>query len=459
MATSKLWAVKYNLKKVIDYAANPNKTYNPKFSDEQYQALADVLTYAENEEKTEQQFFVQGINCNPSIAREQFVEVKKRFGKTDGIQAYHGYLSFKEQNITPEQAQAIGMEFAQRVWGERFQVVVTTHLNTQHLHCHFVINSISCVDGKRLQNSEKAWFKFRHIADELCKEHGLYYNPNPRRKVITEYHQTQLERAGMPTRYSLLREAIDTAIEHSGSLKEFEKNLQKLGYQYQLSESRKYWTVTPVGRKKPIRLINLGENYSNAAIHQRLLENSSRLDLKPFHPQTVVIRQYHLATREDRIKKRGGLYGMYLYYCYRLGYLPKYKIKQNTARLHYLLREDLMKLDKLTAETTLLGRENIQSVEQLVIYKGSVENEIKTLTEDRAQLYRQRRMKAFEAERPEIKAKISSLTDKLWKFRKELRLCDDILERSGEIKHNLEQVIAEEEKTQGKEARSYDQWR
>ena len=332
MATSKLWAVKYNLKKVIDYAANPNKTYNPKFSDEQYQALADVLTYAQDEEKTEQQFFVQGINCNPSIAREQFVEVKERFGKTDGIQAYHGYLSFKEQNITPEQAQAIGMEFAQRVWGERFQVVVTTHLNTQHLHCHFVINSISCVDGKRLQNSEKAWFKFRHIADELCKEHGLYYNPNPRRKVITEYHQTQLERAGMPTRYSLLREAIDTAIEHSGSLKEFEKNLQKLGYQYQLSESRKYWTVTPVGRKKPIRLINLGENYSNAAIRQRLLENSSRLDLKPFHPQTIVIRQYHLPTREDRIKKRGGLYGMYLYYCYRLGYLPKYKIKQNTAR-------------------------------------------------------------------------------------------------------------------------------
>ena len=416
MATSKLWAVKYNLKKVIDYAANPNKTYNPKFSDEQYQALADVLTYAQDEEKTEQQFFVQGINCNPSIAREQFVEVKERFGKTDGIQAYHGYLSFKEQNITPEQAQAIGMEFAQRVWGERFQVVVTTHLNTQHLHCHFVINSISCVDGKRLQNSEKAWFKFRHIADELCKEHGLYYNPNPRRKVITEYHQTQLERAGMPTRYSLLREAIDTAIEHSGSLKEFEKNLQKLGYQYQLSESRKYWTVTPVGRKKPIRLINLGENYSNAAIRQRLLENSSRLDLKPFHPQTIVIRQYHLPTREDRIKKRGGLYGMYLYYCYRLGYL-------------------------------------------LVIYKGSVENEIKTLTEDRAQLYRQRRMKAFEAERPEIKAKISSLTDKLWKLRKELRLCDDILERSGEIQHNLEQVIAEEEKTKGKEARRYDQWR
>ena len=94
MATSKLWAVRYNLKKVIKYAANPNKTFNQRFSDEQNQALADVLSYAEDEEKTEQQFFVQGINCNPSVARDQFVTVKERFGKTDGIQAYHGYLSF-----------------------------------------------------------------------------------------------------------------------------------------------------------------------------------------------------------------------------------------------------------------------------------------------------------------------------------------------------------------------------
>ncbi len=457
MATSKLWAVRYNLKKVIDYAANPNKTFNPKFSDEQYQALADVLSYAEDEEKTEQQFFVQGINCNPSVARDQFVTVKERFGKTDGIQAYHGYLSFKEQNITPEQAQAIGMEFAEKVWGKRFQVVVTTHLNTQHLHCHFVLNSVSFVDGKRCQDT--SWFKFRHIADEICREHGLYYNPNPRRNVITDYHQTILEKAGMPTHYSMLREAIDKAIEHSGSLKEFERNLHKLGYQYQLSESRKYWTVTPVGRKKPIRLINLGENYSNAAIRQRILENNSRIDLKPFQPQTVVVRQYHLLTRGDKIKRRGGLYGMYLYYCYRLGYLPKYKIKQNTARLHHLLREDLMKLDKLTAQTTLLGRENIQDTEQLVIYKQSVEDEIKSLTEERTVLRKRQRTKISESEKSKIKNKISSITGKLWTLRKEVSLCNDILERSNEIQHNLEQVVAEEEKSQRKENRSYDKWR
>lgn len=146
MAVSKLWAVNSRLGQVIDYAANPEKTAVDIYSEEQYQALADVLSYAKDEEKTEREYFVEGINCNPTTARDQFVSVKQAYGKEDGIQAYHGYLSFKEQNITPELAQKIGMEFANEVWGKRFQVVVTTHLNTKHLHCHYVINSVDRYD-------------------------------------------------------------------------------------------------------------------------------------------------------------------------------------------------------------------------------------------------------------------------------------------------------------------------
>lgn len=113
---------------------NPAKTKRKQqYSEEQYQALADVLAYAKDEEKTEKTLFVDGINCDASFAREQFINIKLLYGKTDGIQAYHGYLSFKEQKISPELAQKVGMEFARRVWGERFQVVVTTHLNTHHL--------------------------------------------------------------------------------------------------------------------------------------------------------------------------------------------------------------------------------------------------------------------------------------------------------------------------------------
>lgn len=132
--------------------------------------------------KTEREFYVDGINCNPSTARDQFVTVKEQFDKEDGIQAYHGYLSFKDEpNINPNLAQKIGMEFAKRVWGDRFQVVVTTHLNTKHLHCHFVVNSVSFVDGKRMANNEKHWRYFRHIADELCRQYQLDVIENPQR--------------------------------------------------------------------------------------------------------------------------------------------------------------------------------------------------------------------------------------------------------------------------------------
>ena len=128
MAVTKLWSVKSNLKQVIDYAINPEKTAADVYTEEQYQALADVLSYAKDEEKTERVLYVDAINCNVATARDQFITVKEQYQKTDGIQAYHGYLSFKEQNITPELAQKIGMEFANEIWGNRFQVVVTTHL-------------------------------------------------------------------------------------------------------------------------------------------------------------------------------------------------------------------------------------------------------------------------------------------------------------------------------------------
>ncbi len=272
MAVSKLWPVKNRLDTVINYATNPEKTSAELYSEEQYQSLKDVLSYAKDEEKTEKEFYVEGINCNPSTARDQFILVKKAYGKEDGIQAYHGYLSFKEQDISPDLAQKIGMEFANEVWGKRFQVVVTTHLNTNHLHCHYVINSISFIDGKRLWGEEKAWFKFRLVADRICEKYGLYYNPTPNRSKQSSYYY-KLEQAGMPTRYDIARKAIDEALAHSTNLKAFEYALTQMGYKHCLSESRKYWTIIPKGYSKPIRLKNLGDNYTEEAIRKRLIEN------------------------------------------------------------------------------------------------------------------------------------------------------------------------------------------
>lgn len=447
MAVSKLWPVTNNLNKVINYATNPEKTSKDVYTEEQYQALKDVLSYAKDEEKTEQEFYVEGINCNPSTAREQFISVKQAYGKEDGIQAYHGYLSFKEQDISPSLAQKIGMEFAKEVWGDRFQVVVTTHLNTKHLHCHYVINSISFKDGKRLWGNEKAWFKFRLVADKICEKYGLYYNPSPNRSKQLSYYYN-LEKAGMPTRYDLARKAIDEAIRHSTNLKAFDYALTQMGYEHSLSESRKYWTIIPKGYSKPIRLKNLGDDYTEEAIRKRLIENQ-RISISPFENKYYKPRQYTLPTRQDKIQKKSGIYRLYLYYCYKLGYLPKYK-KQNTTRLHYYLKEDLMKIDKISMETRLLARENISTIEQLFSYKESVEKEIDSLVDMRERLRRNVRKNADETEISKIKEKISDSTRKIRELRKEITLCDGIAERSKVIDDRLKQIQKDEEKERTK---------
>ena len=443
MAVSKLWPVTNNLNKVINYATNPEKTSKDVYSEEQYQALKDVLSYAKDEEKTEQEFYVEGINCNPSTARDQFISVKQAYGKEDGIQAYHGYLSFKEQNISPSLAQKIGIEFVKEVWGDRFQVVVTTHLNTKHLHCHYVINSISFKDGKRLWGNEKAWFKFRLIADKICEKYDLYYNPNPNRSKQSSYYYN-LEKAGMPTRYDLARKAIDEAIRHSTNLKAFDYALTQMGYVHSLSESRKYWTIIPKGYSKPIRLKNLGDNYTEEAIRKRLIENQ-RINISPFENKYYKPRQYTLPTRQDKIQKKSGIYRLYLYYCYKLRYLPKYK-KQNVSRLHYYLKEDLMKIDKISMETRLLARENISTIEQLFSYKNSIEKEIDSLVDIRESLRRNVRKNADEIKISKIKDEISDSTRKIRELRKEITLCDGIAERSKVIDDRLKQIQKDEEK-------------
>lgn len=138
MAVTKIWSVKGTLKSVVDYAMNPDKTLNDYYSKSELQSLKDVIDYAVESEKTEMQYFVSGINCNPEFARDQMTETKKLFHKQDGIIAFHGYQSFKPGEVTPELAHEIGKELAEKLWGDRHEIIVATHLDRGHIHNHFV---------------------------------------------------------------------------------------------------------------------------------------------------------------------------------------------------------------------------------------------------------------------------------------------------------------------------------
>ena len=130
MAVTGFWPVYRNLKATLDYADNPDKTTLPEYLDEDLYA---ALRYVENDSKTDRQMFVGGINCSKQNAYAEMIAVQRRFDLRGKVVGYHGIQSFREGEVTPEQAFAIGKETARRMWGDRYQVLVTVHLNTDNM--------------------------------------------------------------------------------------------------------------------------------------------------------------------------------------------------------------------------------------------------------------------------------------------------------------------------------------
>ena len=100
------------------------------------------------------------------------VATKKIYDKTDGIIGFHAYQSFKEGEVTPDIAHEIGVKLAQEMWND-YEVVIATHQNTNHIHNHFIINSVSFKTGIKYNNNKTNYAKLRNISDSLCMEYKL----------------------------------------------------------------------------------------------------------------------------------------------------------------------------------------------------------------------------------------------------------------------------------------------
>lgn len=217
MAVCEIWDVRGRLDHPIDYAENPEKTVNPKYTDADLQVMVDVMEYATNKDKTEQRFFVTGVNCDPTTARDEMMIAKVQWNDTSEIVCYHGFQSFKHGEVTPEQAHEVGVKLAERMWGDRFQVIVATHLNTDCLHNHFVVNSVSFADGMHYHDNKANLRLLRQRSDELCREYALSVieHPSGKKKPYALY---QAEKQGRPTRDNVARQAVDEAISKSFTL-------------------------------------------------------------------------------------------------------------------------------------------------------------------------------------------------------------------------------------------------
>ena len=235
MAVTSIWSIRGRVDKVINYANNPEKVTEAgrKFQSSLHE-LEGVVEYAADEMKTEVCTYVTGINVNSvETAAREFMEAKELHGKTDGRICYHGYQSFREDEVDADTAHKIGVALASELWGDRFQVVVATHCNTNHYHNHFVLNSVSDVDGMKFYNSPADYRRMREVSDRLCKEFGLSVIKYPEGRG-KNYGEVVAEREGKPTRRGIIKADLDRAIEASMTEREFWSMLRQLGYEIKL---------------------------------------------------------------------------------------------------------------------------------------------------------------------------------------------------------------------------------
>ncbi|SCI55883.1 Relaxase/Mobilisation nuclease domain [uncultured Flavonifractor sp.] len=409
MATTAIWKVKGNLGRVVGYAANPDKTENPAFTAQDLQGLRDVMDYATQDYKTERQHYVSGVNCAPEIARDEMQMVKQQYGKEGGIIAYHGYQSFAPGEITPEQAHKIGVELARRLWGDRFQVVVATHLDREQIHNHFVLNSVSFVDGKKYNDCKATYALMRQTSDQLCREHGLSVIKKPEQGRTMSRDTWEAEQKGRPTWYGQIRQDVDSCITRSFLFEHFIANLKKQGYEV---KTGKYIAVRPPGRERFVRLKTLGDNYTEEAIRQRIRDHE-RTPL--YHRPPPPPRKYYKVRGKPR--KLTGFRALYYHYLYLLGKLRKPTAPPKKRRYNMA---EVIKLERYVEQAKLLMKYKVDTWDQFYTLAGAIQGEIDALADQRKELYRQKRR---DPQIETLSLRIQSINQSIQTYRRELRVC------------------------------------
>lgn len=428
MATTSLWKVSGSLKKVLDYAENPDKT-----------SLKNVIEYASDGSKTDNELFVTGINCEVERAYEMMTETKRQFGKKDKVVAYHGYQSFKDGEVTPEECHAIGVETAKRLWGDRYEIIVTTHLNTKtHLHNHFVFNSVSFVDGEKFRYQTADILALREVSDEVCREFG---------KSVLEkapFHGSSsvywVHRNGGLTQTDIVKDDIDIAIAHSYSPQSFMQNMIDMGYRFNRGIFNEHPSIFVPGRSKPIRLKSFGEDYTRQRLLERIYANRYTRPLK--------IKFYFPIYRIYGKRKPTWADSLYTLFDNLLTILELMlaKPEEKQVPISPELRFEIQKLDKYIKQQEFLTVYKLETVEELSFFADTLQNRMDKLLEKRKQLDNKIRRAATPEIEAEYKAERRKLSGQLAVIREDIATAKDIEKESSRLVRILENEYALEVK-------------
>ena len=216
--------------------------------------MRNVLNYVSRKEKTvsEDKRFVTGVNCLPETALDEMTATKNLFHKNDGRLYYHLVQSFPSgYEIEPELAHKIAVELAEKAFG-KYECVVATHIDREHIHSHLVVNSVSFDDGKKYHSNKESVEELMKLSDEICQHYGVHVLDAPKKKMNKDFlsdSEYRSAKRGESFKWKLMN-VINQVMKQAKSKKQFCFLMKQQGYDVRWEDNRKYITYAcPNGRR------------------------------------------------------------------------------------------------------------------------------------------------------------------------------------------------------------------
>ena len=371
--------------------------------------LEAAINYVKNGEKTEHGILISGINCLPETAYTQMMLTKKNFHKEGGRLGYHFIQSFNGKEVSARQCNDIGMELAESLWGDKYQVLVCTHTDKENVHNHIILNSVSFVDGSKYHNSNVELALVRETNDELCRKYRLSVIETDKANKEKDIARSRIKNYNRNSgKMELIKNDIDEAIKEARKYQEFADFLAYKGYY--IKKSGDSISISTPYYNRNIRLARaFGEDYTFENIKNRIYYKNYQFK----EDKVYKVKIYEGVKIDPFLLEHSHFYRWYVHFLYVLGKLP--------PKIHYVERtpeyyKEIDKFSKLCDELSLISSKDLKSIEDAQNLRTQYLEEVSPLKAQK-EIY----MKLYNktdnaADKTILKARINSLNEDIEKI-------------------------------------------
>ena len=248
--------------------------------------LSKAIAYILNPEKTDEKLLVSSYGCASETAAREF-EWTRKIAEQKGMNpvriiARHVIQSFEVGEVTPELAHEIGKQFADEILGGKYEYVLTTHIDKDHVHNHLIFNAVDFVDYHAYKSYKRIYYDMREVSDRLCKENGLSVIPPSQNKGMGYKEYTEAKRG--TSWKQKLRQTIDRLVITAKDYDDFLRLMQEAGYEI---KTGKYISFRAEGQERFTRSKTIGENYTEERIKERIAGRTPRKSQRQTTPKGI----------------------------------------------------------------------------------------------------------------------------------------------------------------------------